>query len=104
MPQHHQLTFNLRKLGPGGGRSLNDVADECCVNPRTLRKWDAGAAAAPDSVVKLVAYVVGLDQLEAAEADGPEALRAALGGDVTVARVKDYLESLFAKHDPLNHR
>lgn len=104
MPKPVSPTFAIRKSGLNGGRSLNSAAEEVCVNPRTLRKWDGGHATPPDNVVKLLAYVVGLDTLEALERASPAALIEALGGDLTVPRLRAYLESVFATHDPLTER
>jgi hypothetical protein len=104
VPKPVSPTLALRKSGLDGGRSLNSAASEVCVNPRTLRKWDGGHATPPDNVVKLLAYVVGLDTLEALERAGPVALTEALGGDLSVSRLRAYLESVFDAHDPLTER
>lgn len=84
------------------GRSL--TSDECaewiCIAPRSWRKYEE-ALGPPmrDSQVKLFCYEVGLRALERAEQAGT--LEELLGGPATVGAVFDYLDDLFAEHDPL---
>lgn len=99
-----KVTLHVRKSGPNGGRSLNSAADELCVGARTLRKWDAAKATPPDSVVKLLSYIVGLDLLEALANESDEALTEALGGSLTIKSVRAFLDDVFDQHDPQHDR
>lgn len=104
MTEHHTLAKQIRLSGPNGGRSVNSMAEEICVNPRTLRKWEAGESKAPDTICRLMAMVVALDMLEALERAGPESLREALGGEPNITRIREFIDAVFDEHDPLNER
>ena len=84
-------------------RPVSDLAAEACVHPRNLRRWVAGQRG-PDGSIKLLCYIVALDELESLEVSDPAQLDALLGGSFTVKAVRDYLDRVFDEYDPLVER
>lgn len=53
-----------------------------------------------DSQIRLFWYEVALTKLEQAEDKGPDALKEALGGDLTVKNIFDYMFNAWERWDP----
>jgi len=81
------------------------AADMININERTWRRFERREKFIADGQIRLFWYEVALTKLEELEKnEGQEAVNNELGGQLTVARVFDYVYAAWEQWDPLQRK